>query len=339
MKARPLGKFHHLIGFVIPLLLPVLVAAQNLPRGKIYVASQGSDTVSVIDSSRLEVIATVEVEDTPHNVNHTPDGRLVLVTNKNINTKKPASLSIIRTDTDKIVATVENLGERIEHVVVPSGGHRAYVSEDLAKNAVVDIDLNSNQLKGSIPVGIKPHGLVSSWDGKSLFVPNQLSGTISKIDLNTQKVVAEAEVGRTPTVIAVTPDDKTLYVTLFGERGVAVVDAQKIESGKMQINDVIRVGERPAQVAITPNGRYVLVPAEGPGALYMIEEATHRAVTEIPTGAKAHGVDVSSDSRYAFVTNWNDGSLSVVNLSQKKVLKQIQVGESPAGVDFVPIPD
>ncbi len=302
--------------------------------GKVYVTNQGSDSVSVIDAGTLTVVATVSVGDVPHNVNHTPDNRWVLITNKNVNVEAPPSVSIIDPRTDKVADVVNGIGSRIEHIVSTRPGV-AYVTEDLGRNAVAILDLDGKRVSGFIPVGVKPHGLWASPAGEWLFVPNQLSGTISKINLANHQVVAEAAVGRTPTMAAVTPNGKSVYVTLFGERGVAVLNAELVESERMQINDIIRVGERPAQVAVTPDGKYILVPCEGPGALFVIEEQTHEIIATIPTGRKAHGVDVSADGKLAFVSNWDDATLSVIDLSKMAVLKQIEIGASPAGVDFV----
>jgi len=303
--------------------------------GKIYVTDQASNQVSIIDGNTFEVISTIAVEDRPHNVNHTPDGYFVLVTNKNINIDRPPSVSIIRTDIDKIVATIGGIGQRIEHVAAPSAG-RAYVTEDLQQNAVVAINLEDRSIIGSTGVGIKPHGLWPSPNGRFLFVPNQLSGTVSKVNTETMAVVAESPVGRTPTMVAVAPDGRRAYVSLFGERGLAVLDAENVESGRMQVHDVISIGERPAQVAVTPDGRFVLVPCEGPGALYVVSTESHQVIKVVPTGDKAHGVDVSSDNRYAFVTNWGDNSVSVVDLERLVVIQEVPVGKEPAGVDFVP---
>ncbi|MCK5353513.1 MAG: beta-propeller fold lactonase family protein [Methyloprofundus sp.] len=310
------------------------VRTRQASGGKVYVADQASNQVTVIDGNTFEVIATVPVGDRPHNVNHTPDGRFVLVTNKNVNIDRPPSVSFIRTDTDEVVATVEGIGKRIEHVVAPTVG-RAYVTEDLGKNAVLVLDLDERSVVASVSVGVKPHGLWPTPDGRYLFVPNQLSGTVSKVDTETLEVVGEARVGRTPTMVAVEPDGRRAYVTLYGERGLAVLDVVNVESGRMQVNDVIPVGEQPAQVAVTPDGRFVLVPCEGPGALYVVSTNSHE-VEVIPTGGKAHGVDVSADGRYAFVTNWSDNSVSVVDLERQVVIREVPVGKEPAGVDYVP---
>lgn len=318
----------------LSLLAVLLLSPSAYSAGKVYVANQDSDTVSVIDVDSLTLIENIAVGDFPHNVNHTADGELVLVTNKNLNISSPPSLTIISSASNQVVDVVENIGSRVEHVV-SIGSDFAYVTEDLEHNAVAVIDIAQRRVSRYISVGVKPHGLWPTPAGDALFVPNQLSGTLSKIDVSTGEVVGEASIGRTPTMASVSPDGQTVYVTLYGERGVAVINANLVESGRLQINDVIDVGERPAQVAVTPDGNYVLVPCEGAGALYVIDAHAGEVVSVINTGAGAHGVDVSDDSSLAFVSNRGPGTLSVVDLANRVVLKQIKVGENPAGVDFV----
>lgn len=119
---------------------------------------------------------------------------------------------------------------------------------------------------------------------------------------------------------------------------MAVLDAVSAEAGRLQVTDVIPVGEKPAQIAITPDGAFSLVPCEGPGALYVISTATHETVHVIPTGNRAHGVDVSNDGSRAFVSNWADNTVAVVDLKKGEVIAIIPVGREPAGVDFVAVP-
>lgn len=64
----------------------------NGQNAAIYVANQASNNISVVDAVSFNIIETISVGDRPHNVNHTPDGHYVLVTNKNVNIPKPPSL-------------------------------------------------------------------------------------------------------------------------------------------------------------------------------------------------------------------------------------------------------
>ena len=76
-------------------MILVLSSLNAYSADKVYVANQDSDTVSVIDVESLAVVENISVGDIPHNVNHTTDRSLVLVTNKNLNVSENPSLSII----------------------------------------------------------------------------------------------------------------------------------------------------------------------------------------------------------------------------------------------------
>src|SRR3989304_142005 len=48
--------------------------------GMVYVADEGSDTVSVLDAESFKKVATIAVGREPHNVQLSPDGKLAWVT-------------------------------------------------------------------------------------------------------------------------------------------------------------------------------------------------------------------------------------------------------------------
>ena len=52
-----------------------------LAADQVYVANEGADTVSVLDAASLKTLSSVRVGKMPHNVQVSPDGKLVWVTN------------------------------------------------------------------------------------------------------------------------------------------------------------------------------------------------------------------------------------------------------------------
>ena len=53
----------------------------TLAADKVYVANEGADTVSVLDAASFKTLASVRVGKAPHNVQVSPDGKVVWVTN------------------------------------------------------------------------------------------------------------------------------------------------------------------------------------------------------------------------------------------------------------------
>ncbi len=82
-----------------------------------------------------------------------------------------------------------------------------------------------------ITVGLHPNAIVASHDGRSIYVANASSDTISAIDTATGTVVRTLALddrneptGAMPDALAVSDDDRTLYVAEGGENRVLAID-------------------------------------------------------------------------------------------------------------------
>ena len=69
-----------------------------------------------------------------------------------------------------------------------------------------------------ITVGKEPRGIAITPNGKTAYVANNGSNSVTPIDLASNKAGAEIPVGSDPVGIAITPDGKTAYVTNYRQR-------------------------------------------------------------------------------------------------------------------------
>ncbi len=144
------------------------------------------------------------------------------------------SVWTIDLNTNKVVAkhkTGVQIGEMIEEAEVVGGsspnsvavGQRfAYVSNATNDNISV-IDYRSHKQVGVIPLqvharlnkhrGLMPFGLTLSADEKTLYVALLAFNAVAVVDVPTRKVSGLIPTGWGPTKVALSPDNKTLYVT------------------------------------------------------------------------------------------------------------------------------
>ncbi|MFD7440738.1 serine/threonine-protein kinase, partial [Streptomyces sp. NPDC059909] len=96
----------------------------------------------------------------------------------------------------------------------------------------------------------------------------------------------------------------------------------------------IRVGNSPAGVAVSPDGRRVYVTNFSSDSVSVIDTATNRTVDEpIPVGNSPSGVAVSPDGRRVYVTNNDSASVSVIDATKNRTMgNPIPVGDTPEGV-------
>ena|GEM_PF-675351 len=166
------------------------------PDGKeVYVANSGSDTVSVIDTSRNKLKTTVSVKErckctyAPNGVTITPDGSKVYVTNY-----QSDIVSVIDTAKKVVTATVP-VGDDPFGVTVAR--EKVYVANSQSNNVTI-IDISSNKVIATVNVGCSPKGIAATPDGSKVYVTNYQGNTVSVIDTTTDTVIATVSAGSYP---------------------------------------------------------------------------------------------------------------------------------------------
>ena len=321
--------------------------------GKVYVADEGANTISIIDAASFKKIGSIQVGQGPHNVQVSPDGKWVWVTNNGDPAKAAKTMPaekmpktehgamasagavwVIDAATNAVVAKVP-VGMHPAHVVVANDGRTAYVTNG-GDNTVSVVDTAAQRVIGTVPVGVSPHGLRITPGGKQVWVANLKDGTVSVIDTESRKQVAQVAAGKGPAQVGFTPDGRFGFVSLSGENKVAVIDPMS-----RKVVRKIAVGTVPIQLHATPDNRLLLVANQGtpmkPGTtVSVIDVASMKVAATIKTGAGAHGVVVDRDGRHAFVTNTYANTVSVIDIAERKVVATVAVGIGPNGISMAP---
>jgi YVTN family beta-propeller protein len=154
-------------------------------------------------------------------------------------------------------------------VVALDDGSKVFVSSQ-RDGLVYDVNATtptSPKVAGQIATGSHPDSLLLSADQARLYVANAGSDTISVLDTKSDKVLDTILLrpdairglpGATPTGLALSPDQKTLYVTLGDMNAVAVVDL-----GKDRLTGYIPAGWYPSAVVATADGKLMVANAYG----------------------------------------------------------------------------
>ena len=119
----------------------------TLAADQVYVANEGADTVSVLDAESLNTLTNVRVGKMPHNVQVSPDGKLVWVTNN---------------------GEPDQVADVSAHKGMAQGDHDAMGKP----GAIWAIDTATNTVVAKVPVGMHPAHVVVSPDGRFAYVTN-----------------------------------------------------------------------------------------------------------------------------------------------------------------------
>ena len=334
-------------GLIAAFALAGLLGSTQSRAQNAYITNSSSDNVSVIDTEKNKVTATIVGSFvSPYGVAVSPNGRKVYITNS-LTSVGNSNVSVIDTEKNKVIATIP-VGSEPGGVAVSPDGSKAFVAN--ANSATVSvIDTATNTVTATIPVGAGPYGLAATPDGSKVYVTITLlnstgpRGNVSVIDTATNMVIATILVGSFPTGVAVIPDGRKVYIANQSSANVSVID-----TATDTLTATIPVGSVPTGVAVTPGqlpiiGRRVGQDDDGTRRIKVyvanvdsntvsaIDTATDKVTATIAVGTSRgpNGVAVTPDGKKVYVANAFSNNLSVIDTAKNKVTATIRVGLNP----------
>ena len=150
------------------------------------------------------------------------------------------------------------------------------------------------------PRYLGPCSICQTSDGAFLFVVNMDGKSISKVDLAGKSVAAEFPTPATPTGIAISKDDKTLYVTVTRPEGELLV--MSAENGVVE--KTIAVGHTPCSPCLTPDGKRVYVCNQFNNNVSVVDLEQGKEIAKVPVVREPVSCDITPDGKTVFVANF-----------------------------------
>ena len=164
---------------------------------------------------------------------------------------------------------------------------------------------------------------------------NYESGTVSKINLATDRVVGSINVGPRPEGLAINPAGTFAYVSALKVNVNTRV--AKINLTTDTIVSEIFVGESgPEAIAINPAGTFAYVVNAEFNLVQKISLVSDAVVASIKVGENPLGLAINSAGTFAYVTNSDSNTVSKINLATDRVVATISVGSRPWSVAINP---
>jgi len=148
-----------------------------------------------------------------------------------------------------------------------------------------------------------PYAVLPSKDGKRLFVSEWGGGKVATVDAGSLQIVSRWEVQPHPTEMALSPDEKTLFVACANSNAVSVLDAstgQPLETISTALYPNAPAGSTPNSLALSADGKGLLVANADNNnvAVFDVAERGHaRSLGFIPVGWYPTSVRFAHDGR------------------------------------------
>ncbi len=319
----------------IPVFAGMTVAAAVCPGPAMayeaYVSNEKSNTVSVIDTGKLEVVKTIKVGQRPRGIGVTKDGKSVIVA-----VGDDSTIQTIGTASKEIDGSLPS-GPDPEFFAFDPGGRLLYVANE-NDNTVTVIDTQARTQEGAIQVGVEPEGMAVSPDGKFVICTAETSNMAHFIDAKSHENVANVLVGARPRFAQFKSDGSELWVSSEVGGTVSVIDpVNHVVKKKItfEVAGLRREAIQPVGLNIAKDGKLVFVSLGPANRVAVVDGQTYEVVKYLLVGQRVWHGAFTPDQKYLLVANGLSNDVSVIDVAALKVIKSIQVGREPWGVAIV----
>ena len=330
--------------------LLVLLFATAAWSGRAYVSNEDGNSVTVIDTQRAEVIATIDVGKRPRGMKVDRAGKRLFVAVSGLPKCPPTvpdeecarlkrdmnadGIAIVDTASHKVLRVLA-AGSDPEQFDLSQDESRLFVAnEDTGRTSVVDIA--SGKIVASIPVGDEPEGVAVTPDGRWALVTSESDHAVAMIDTVKLQAVRSVTVGQRPRDIAFTRDSAGAYVTGEFDASLYFIDLRSTQPGRRVLQ--LRPEARPMAVVLDPPRKRLYVSTGRGGTIAVVEAAKPelKLIAEVPVGTRPWGIALSRDGDRLYSANGPSNDVSIVDTAALRVIKRIPAGRSPWGVVLGP---
>ncbi len=131
---------------------------------------------------------------------------------------------------------------------------------------------------------------------QKLYVLSSAANDMIVIDVATNEIIASVDVGPLPHGLATPATEDILWVATEGDNTLVVVDP----ATDKVVKKYPVLGNRPNEIDITPDGRFVYVPIVREGVYEVFDTVKEEIVARIPTDGNPHNAVVSPDGKYMY---------------------------------------
>lgn len=232
------------------------------------------------------------------------------------------------------------VGSGLYELVVDENGSTVYVASTAKEmTRIFALDAKTLSVKDSIDVSDAPaYGLGINNKTRTIYTSNTRSGSVSVIDLKTNKVVktikAPGENNAHLFRVLVDEDTNTVYVSSPGSPSkVWVIDGKTNEVSSVLPD----VGARATGLSVDSDAKRLFVSSMGTNEIVVVDLNTKQVVNRFPAGGERPTQQAyDKKGKRLFVTNQGSGDVTVLDATSGKLIKSIKTGDGALGIGYNP---
>ncbi len=328
-------------------------AQEPLPENALFICQLTTNQIGVIDLATGEMVRKIPVGAKPIAVLSSPDKAHLYVANSG-----SGDVYMIKTSTGEIVARM-SMGNQPVAMAINKAGDTLYVL-DYYLNRVSVLDLKLRSMTGFIPLntfgfeerieppdccsdifgdplgkGRKPSTLVLDESERKIYVGNMGTWDVAIIDLQDEKEVQAFDAAFGINEMFLAGPDNSLYISAAGndlEVNDFILKMNVKGGGK---TDKLKVGAKPAGMALSPDGRIIHIITQNKAGLISLNVADGKIIGSCELEGEPGDIVLSEDGSKAFVADLPGGTVLIIDTKTHSVIRKIEAGVTPKALVYI----
>ncbi|MEI7423671.1 MAG: bifunctional YncE family protein/alkaline phosphatase family protein [Prolixibacteraceae bacterium] len=261
------------------------------------------------------------VGDLPLNIAVAPSGKILAITN---NGQSDQCIHLVDAEKmqllDSIIIAKGWLGltfSKDGKYLYASGGNDNWIMRFQIKNNKI-VPFDTLVIGKRWPEKISIAGIAVDEKRQLLYTVTKENNSLYVFDLKTKTVKKQVPLGGEGYTCLLTNDNKTLYISCWGDDKVITFDTEK-----QAIRGSIPVGDNPNDLCLTRNGKFLFVSNANDNSVSVINTVDNKVVEVLnsalypdsPQGSTANSVALSEDEKTLFIANADNNCLAVFDVS------------------------
>jgi YVTN family beta-propeller protein len=163
------------------------------------------------------------------------------------------------------------------------------------------------------------------------YVSNTVSNNIAVFDRKLGQVVGMIATGKGPAGMALDQRLRRVYVAISGEDEIMVVD---VTGGELTNRIRLTIGDRPQELALTPDGRTLLSLNIGTNTVSFVDPVSMSELNRVNVGMGPRSILIDSNGTRAYVFNTLAGTISVLDIASRAIITTFSTDPGPLRGQF-----
>lgn len=261
--------------------------------------------------------------DLPLNMQLSASGKLLAITNNGQSTQ---SIQLIDPNTEKL----------LDQKVIKKSWYGLSFSRDEKKlyvaggndNQILCYQINGNKFgtTDTIKLGkpwpkdkICPTGMTVNKTGSRLYAVTKEDSTLYIINPASHSIISKIKLAAEAYACVLLPDEKTLYISLWGSDQVAVFDVVK-----EALTKIINTESHPNELLLNKKGTILYVANANDNSVSVIDTKTNKVIETLATalfptkltGSTTNGLALSSNEKTLYIANADNNCLAVFDVAK-----------------------